>query len=164
MDYDNNAYYNVKSATIKGLEWTGNITTGPVEHHLTLQYVDPRDDETNKILYRRAKQQVKYELNGRLRSGVDVTYHYIGKRYDYDYDNSRTVNMGGLSLWDVGLSYPVTSHLTVRGKIANLFDKDYETVYGYQSAGRNTLVWQLHLLIHVPPCWCLIPASVVVGL
>ncbi len=43
----------------------GNITTGPVEHHLTLQYVDPRDDETNKILYRRAKQQVKYELNGR---------------------------------------------------------------------------------------------------
>ncbi len=67
-----------------------------------------------------------------------MTYHYIGKRYDYDYDNSRTVNMGGLSLWDVGLSYPVTSHLTVRGKIANLFDKDYETVYGYQSAGRNT--------------------------
>ncbi|MDX4589450.1 TonB-dependent vitamin B12 receptor BtuB [Klebsiella pneumoniae] len=138
IDYDNNAYYNVKSATIKGLEWTGNITTGPVEHHLTLQYVDPRDDETNKILYRRAKQQVKYELNGQVYDlGWDVTYHYIGKRYDYDYDNSRTVNMGGLSLWDVGLSYPVTSHLTVRGKIANLFDKDYETVYGYQSAGRE---------------------------
>ena len=77
IDYDNNAYYNVKSATIKGLEWTGNITTGPVEHHLTLQYVDPRDDETNKILYRRAKQQVKYELNGGLRSGVgcDVSLH-----------------------------------------------------------------------------------------
>ncbi|MCO9667038.1 hypothetical protein KU406_23335, partial [Salmonella enterica subsp. enterica serovar Montevideo] len=32
---------------------------------------------------------------------------------------------------------PVTSHLTVRGKIANLFDKDYETVYGYQTAGRE---------------------------
>ena len=30
-----------------------------------------------------------------------------------------------------------TSHLTVRGKIANLFDKDYETVYGYQTAGRE---------------------------
>jgi vitamin B12 transporter len=44
----------------------GNVTTGPVEHHLTLQYVDPRDDETNKILYRRAKQQVKYELNGQV--------------------------------------------------------------------------------------------------
>ncbi|XPE36738.1 hypothetical protein ACNKHN_22835 [Shigella flexneri] len=25
----------------------------------------------------------------------------------------------------------------MRGKIANLFDKDYETVYGYQTAGRE---------------------------
>ncbi|MCV5830624.1 TonB-dependent receptor, partial [Escherichia coli] len=35
IDYKNinnvNQYINVKSATIKGLEWTGNITTGPVE-------------------------------------------------------------------------------------------------------------------------------------
>ncbi|WP_149449602.1 TonB-dependent receptor, partial [Escherichia coli] len=39
--------------------------------------------------------------------------------------------------WDLAVAYPVTSHLTVRGKIANLFDKDYETVYGYQTAGRE---------------------------
>lgn len=138
IDYNNNTYFNVKSATIKGLEWTGNVTTGPVEHRLTLQYVDPRDDETDKQLYRRAKQQVKYELSGQVSElGWDVTYQYIGERYDYDYDNSRTIKMGGLSLWDIGLSYPLTSQLTVRGKIANLFDKDYETVYGYQTAGRE---------------------------
>nr|WP_118998285.1 TonB-dependent receptor plug domain-containing protein [Salmonella enterica] len=45
--------------------------------------------------------------------------------------------IGGVSLWDLTVAYPVTSHLTVRGKIANLFDKDYETVYGYQTAGRE---------------------------
>lgn len=138
IDYNNNAYFNVKSATIKGLEWTANVTTGPVDHRLTLQYVDPRDDETGKQLYRRAKQQVKYDLSGQAYSlGWDVTWQYIGERYDYDYDNARRVQMGGVSLWDVALSYPVTSHLTVRGKIANLFDKDYETVYGYQTAGRE---------------------------
>lgn len=49
----------------------------------------------------------------------------------------RTIKMGGVSLWDLTVAYPVTSHLTVRGKIANLFDKDYETVYGYQTAGRE---------------------------
>ncbi len=135
-------YVNVKSATIKGLEWTGNIATGPVEHHLTLQYVDPRDDETNKVLYRRAKQQVKYELTGQVYDlGWNVAYHYMGQRYDNVYSEttytSRTVKLGGVSLWDIGVSYPVTSHLTVRGKIANLFDKDYETVYGYQTAGRE---------------------------
>ena len=142
IDYDNNAYYNVKSATIKGLEWTGNITTGPVEHHLTLQYIDPRDDETNKILARRAKQQVKYELTGQVYDlGWNVAYQYMGQRYDSAYDSttytSHTVRLGGVSVWDIGLSYPVTSHLTVRGKIANLFDKDYETAYGYQTAGRE---------------------------
>ncbi|EDQ2288009.1 TonB-dependent vitamin B12 receptor BtuB [Salmonella enterica subsp. arizonae] len=138
IDYKDNQYVNLKSATIKGLEWTGNITTGPVDHHLTLQYVDPRDDETNKVLYRRAKQQVKYELTGQIfEFGWNVMYQYLGERYDKDFDNNRDVKMGGLSLWDIGVSYPVTSHLTVRGKIANLFDKDYETVYGYQTAGRE---------------------------
>ena len=132
----------MKSATIKGLEWTGNITTGPVEHHLTLQYVDPRDDETNQVLARRAKQQVKYEVTGQVYSlGWNIAYQYMGQRYDNDYDEttntSSRVKVGGVSLWDVGLSYPVTSHLTVRGKIANLFDKDYETAYGYQTAGRE---------------------------
>ncbi|EBP0137504.1 TonB-dependent vitamin B12 receptor BtuB [Salmonella enterica] len=138
IDYTDNQYVNLKSATIKGLEWTGNITTGPVDHHLTLQYVDPRDDETNKVLYRRAKQQVKYELTGQIfELGWNVMYQYLGERYDKDFDNNRDVKMGGLSLWDIGVSYPLTSHLTVRGKIANLFDKDYETVYGYQTAGRE---------------------------
>ncbi|EAM8643435.1 TonB-dependent vitamin B12 receptor BtuB [Salmonella enterica] len=138
IDYKDNQYVNLKSATIKGLEWTGNITTGPVDHHLTLQYVDPRDDETNKVLYRRAKQQVKYELTGQIfELGWNVMYQYLGERYDKDFDNNRDVKMGGLSLWDIGVSYPLTLHLTVRGKIANLFDKDYETVYGYQTAGRE---------------------------
>ncbi|MCL5499228.1 TonB-dependent vitamin B12 receptor BtuB [Escherichia coli] len=142
IDYDNNAYYNVKSATIKGLEWTGNVTTGPVDHHLTLQYIDPRDDETNKGLARRAKQQVKYELTGQIYDlGWNVAYQYLGQRYDNAYDattyTSHTVKLGGVSVWDIGLSYPMTSHLTVRGKIANLFDKDYETAYGYQTAGRE---------------------------
>ncbi|EGO8361707.1 TonB-dependent vitamin B12 receptor BtuB [Escherichia coli] len=138
IDYKNNQYINVKSATIKGVEWTGDLTTGPVDHHLTLQYVDPRDDQTDKVLYRRAKQQVKYELTGQIAElGWNVMYQYIGERYDNDYDNGRDVKMGGVSLWDIGLSYPITSHLTVRGKIANLFDKDYETVYGYQTAGRE---------------------------
>jgi vitamin B12 transporter len=90
------------------------------------------------VLYRRAKQQVKYELTGQVQDlGWNVAYQYIGKRYDNDFDNNRDVKLGGVSLWDIGLSYPITSQLTVRGKIANLFDKDYETVYGYATAGRE---------------------------
>ncbi|HDV1018539.1 TPA: TonB-dependent receptor, partial [Escherichia coli] len=83
-----------------------------------------------------------YELTGQAYGFEwDVSYQYIGQRYDNAYDetsgSSHTVKLGGVSLWDLAVAYPVTSHLTVRGKIANLFDKDYETVYGYQTAGRE---------------------------
>nr|WP_314267900.1 TonB-dependent vitamin B12 receptor BtuB [uncultured Moellerella sp.] len=137
-----NEYENIGKATIKGVEWTGDIDTGIFSHQLTLQYLDPRNDKTNKILDRRAKQQVKYQLDWNLAT-IDwgVTYQYIGQRYDADYtQGGKRIKQGGLSLWDATAAYPVTDHLTIRGRIANLFDKDYETAYGYRTPGREYFV------------------------
>lgn len=109
-------------------------------HTVSYDYVDARNAITDTPLLRRAKQQVKYQLDWQLYDfDWGITYQYLGTRYDKDYSSYpyQTVKMGGVSLWDLAVAYPVTSHLTVRGKIANLFDKDYETVYGYQTAGRE---------------------------
>ena len=134
-------YYNIDKARIKGVEATASFETGPLSHQLSYDYVDSRDAETNQQLARRAKQQVKYQLDWSLYDfDWSVTYHYLGERYDTDYNHSYTaqrIKLGGVSLWDLAVSYPVTSQLTVRGRIANLFDKDYETVYGYQTPGRE---------------------------
>lgn len=107
---------------------------------MSYDYIDARNAITDTPLLRRAKQQVKYQLDWQLYDfDWGITYQYLGTRYDKDYSSYpyQTVKMGGVSLWDLAVAYPVTSHLTVRGKIANLFDKDYETVYGYQTAGRE---------------------------
>ena len=132
-------YYNIDKARIKGVEATASFDTGPLSHQISYDYVDARDAETNQQLVRRAKQQVKYQLDWTIYDfDWSVTYHYLGDRYDNDYNHSYTpqrVKLGGVSLWDLAVSYPVTSQLTVRGRIANLFDKDYETVYGYQTPG-----------------------------
>ena len=133
-------YYNVGQATIKGIETTASFDTGPLTHQISYDYVDPRNAKTNQVLQRRAKQQVKYELDWQVYDfDWAVTYQYLGERYDKNYSVSPnpTVKLAGVSLWDLAASYPVTSHLTVRGRIANLFDKDYETVYGYKTAGRE---------------------------
>ena len=133
-------YYNIDKARIKGVEATASFDTGPFSHQLSYDYVDARDGETHQALLRRAKQQVKYQLDWTLYDfDWSVTYHYLGERYDNDFSGATTrrVKLGGVSLWDLALSYPVTSHLTVRGRIANLFDKDYETAYGYQTPGRE---------------------------
>lgn len=131
-------YYNIGEAKIKGVETTASFDTGPFSHQISYDYVDARDAVTDEPLLRRAKQQVKYELDWQV-AQIDwaVTYHYLGERYDTNYNTYQTVKLGGVSLWDLAASYPVTSHLTVRARIANLFDKDYETVYGYATPGRE---------------------------
>ncbi|WP_086873278.1 TonB-dependent vitamin B12 receptor BtuB [Kosakonia pseudosacchari] len=140
ITYSDTAYYNINSATIKGVEWTGSVDTGIFSHRVTLQYIDPRDDETHEVLPRRAKRQAKYQLDWSvLNVDMDLAWEYFGKRYD---NRTSTYNpeqriLPSYSTVDFSASYPVTSHLTVRGKIANLFDKEYETAYGYQTAGRE---------------------------
>ncbi len=131
-------YYNIGDAVIKGVEATASFDTGPFSHQISYDFVDARNGQTNDVLLRRAKQQVKYELDWQVEQ-IDwaVTYHYLGQRYDTDYNTYQTVKLGGVSLWDLAASYPVTDHLTVRARIANLFDKDYETVYGYATPGRE---------------------------
>ena len=137
-------YYNIGKAKIKGVEATASFDTGPLSHQISYDYVDPRNANTNEILVRRSKQQVKYQLDWEIYDfDWSVTYQYLGQRYDNDYNSSFTtqrVKLAGVSLWDLAVSYPVTSQLTVRGRIANLFDKEYETAYGYPTAGREYYV------------------------
>ncbi|MEE3664293.1 TonB-dependent vitamin B12 receptor BtuB [Brenneria sp. g21c3] len=133
INFSNNSYYNIGKAKIKGVEWTGTFVTGPLEHELTLEYLDPRNAKTNEVLVRRAKQKAKYQLGWNVYDvDVDMIYQYSGKRFDTG--NSR---LPSYSTVDLAASYPVTPQLTVRGRIANLFDKDYETAYGYRTAGRE---------------------------
>ncbi|WP_192459362.1 TonB-dependent vitamin B12 receptor BtuB [Musicola keenii] len=140
IQYDSvsSQYFNIGKALIKGIETTASFDTGPVAHKLSYDYIDARNAETNERLTRRARQQFKYDLDWRWEPlDWTVTYHYLGDRTDQDFNTFETMKLGGVSVWDLAVSYPVTSHLTVRGRIANLFDKNYETVYGYRTAGRE---------------------------
>ncbi|MBG2711419.1 TonB-dependent vitamin B12 receptor BtuB [Proteus mirabilis] len=130
--------YNVGKALIKGVEFTGEMDTWIFHHTFNLQYIDARNKETHQRLDRRARQQLKYQLDWQVEKlDMGVTYQYIGQRTDKDYGTYENISLGGVSIWDLTASYPITSHLSIRGRIANLFDKDYETAYGYRTPGRE---------------------------
>ncbi|MBP2169176.1 vitamin B12 transporter [Erwinia toletana] len=132
-------YYNVSAATLKGIEWTGELDTGIFHHQVTLGYLDARNDADNRELGRRSKQQAKYQLGWTMYDvDVDMIYQYFSKRFDNS--TSAAQRLPSYSTVDLAVSYPVTSQFTVRGRIANLFDKDYETAYGYPTAGREYFV------------------------
>ncbi|MFE8145702.1 TonB-dependent vitamin B12 receptor BtuB [Brenneria goodwinii] len=142
IDYDlvTSKYFNTDKATIKGVEWTGSVDTGIFSHRLTLEYLDPRRDSDNTVLPRRAKQKATYQIDWAMFDvDMDIAYQYNGKRYDNSPSmfNAQQRRLPSYSTVDFSASYPVTPQLTVRGRIANLFDKDYETAYGYRTAGRE---------------------------
>lgn len=133
-------YYNIESATIKGVEWSGTFSTGPVEHRITLEYLDPRRDKDDEVLARRSKQKAKYQLDWNMFGlDMDVSYQYYGKRYDNNTSAyaSEQKRLSSYSTVDVSVAYPVTEQFTVRGRVANLFDKEYETASNYETAGRE---------------------------
>ncbi|WP_219410238.1 TonB-dependent vitamin B12 receptor BtuB [Proteus terrae] len=132
--------HNIGEALIKGVEFTGEMDTWIFRHTFNLQYIDARNKETHQRLDRRARQQLKYQLDWQVEKlDMGITYQYIGQRTDKDFGTSpaKPVSLGGVSIWDLTASYPITSHLSIRGRIANLFDKDYETAYGYRTPGRE---------------------------
>ncbi|MEL0578995.1 TonB-dependent vitamin B12 receptor BtuB [Pectobacterium punjabense] len=134
-------YDNIGKAVMTGAEFTAAYDTWWLSHQVTLEYLDAKDKTADKALARRAHKKAKYELSTTLENNINVslTWLYQGARSDTNFDvfPSQPVKLGGYSTWDLAASYPVTSHLTVRGRIANLFDKDYETAYGYRTAGRE---------------------------
>lgn len=138
IDFAHNRYDNLNQATIKGVEWTGSVTTGALQHQLTLEYLDAQSDKTQQQLARRAKEQLKYQLDWQW-AEIDwsLNYLYLGPRNDVDYNSGQPVTLGGASIWDLAATYPISTHIKVRARMANLFDKNYETAYGYRTPGRE---------------------------
>lgn len=136
------SYYNIESATIKGVELTGELETGPLSHRVTLEYLDPRrdKDKDNEVLAHRSKHKAKYQIDWNMFGlDMDVSYQYYGKRYNNNTSaySSEQVRLSSYSTVDISAAYPITENFTVRGKVTNLFDKEYETVYGYETAERE---------------------------
>ena len=66
------------------------MDTGSLHHQLTLQYLDARDSDNN-LLSRRAKQQLKYQVDWNIADiDIGINYQYIGKRYDTDFNQYPT--------------------------------------------------------------------------
>ncbi|MFO7765897.1 MAG: TonB-dependent receptor [Pelovirga sp.] len=135
IDYDFIAsrYNNAGDIRTQGIETTLDIY--PVDI-LSLQfgytYTDTKNkDDGSRLLKRplhKGHAQInlypvdKLEINGSL--------DYVGKRDDFG-----DVELSSYTLVNLAASYQVTDNLKLFGRIDNLFDKDYEEVAGYGTAG-----------------------------
>ncbi|WP_107851144.1 TonB-dependent receptor domain-containing protein [Oceanimonas marisflavi] len=125
---------------IRGVEFVVKADTGPVHHTVNYEYNNAKNIATVKQLDRRAKR--KFSWIGDIdvaRANLFAQVLYVGERNDgfYQVVNGDYVKMPvvmpSYTIWNIGARYPLTSNLTLNGKINNLFDKDYQVAYSYDA-------------------------------
>lgn len=126
---------NIAKAEIKGIELVGEFATGALFHSASIDVMDTENKDTGKELVRRSKYSAKWNVSYTYYDwNFDLSYLYRGESYDDAVNNTK---LDAYSLVDFSTHYYITDNLIARGKIANLFDEDYETSYGYNTQERS---------------------------
>lgn len=129
-------FQDIASARTRGVELSAQGATRGWSYHANLTLQEPRDltQPGEPILQRRARTlanaEVQHDIGGVL---VGAAVHYTGPRWDYNYFSypSTRVNLGGYTTVDLTASGAITPQWSWNARVQNLFDKKYQTVYGY---------------------------------
>lgn len=129
---------NVNKAEIKGLEIRLNTNLAGWETQAEISLLDPRDKATNKILQRRSKQSLRIDMDkksGQWSTGLS----FIGQGYRFD-DTANADKISGYGIVNLRASYAASKKVSIKWKLENLLDKEYETALNYNNAGRSAYI------------------------
>ena len=125
-------------ARITGLEGRLNFKWQNWSSSLVFDLLDPEDKSTGRRLARRAKKNLTYDLYYNLdKWQLGGRVNARGDRFD---NTANTVKTSGFVTVDMTAEYRITKHFSIRAKVGNLLDKDYETVATYNALGRNVFL------------------------
>ena len=131
---------NVSRARIRGSTANAALRAGAWEARLEWTHQDATNADTGTRLVRRARDHGTAGIGaafGAWRAGVDLVAS--GARYDAA-SNDPSSRLGGYALVNVHAAYRLAPEWTLSARVANLGDKLYEQVRGYNTAGRNLFV------------------------
>ncbi|WP_150738305.1 TonB-dependent receptor plug domain-containing protein [Pandoraea anapnoica] len=130
---------NVANARVEGLELTyqGKIQWTGTDVRASFTRQNPTDLDANKVLARRARQYASFGVTqkflGKYSVGGDV--YYSGERYD-----TGGQHLGAYTLVNLQARYDIDKSWYVSAHLDNVFNKNYQTVYGYNTLGRAIYV------------------------
>jgi vitamin B12 transporter len=124
---------NLGDARTKGAELTWRAFYGPWSVTTTMLTQRPEDRATGEQLLRRAEQSATALLTRRLGAHeLGLQLLAAGERKDFG-----DARLAGYVLANLTASFALSGHWTLRARLENLLDQDYELVEGYNSPGRG---------------------------
>lgn len=132
--YDSSAatMVNVDKARIRGLELSAATRLAQWDLSASLDLLDPKDLEDDTLLDNRARQVLNLSADrdwGIWSAGASL--QAVGRRQDGD------ESLGGYTLVDLRGGYQLSRDWSLKARIENLFDHQYETVDGYNQPDRE---------------------------
>lgn len=133
---------NVARAKVEGIEasWRASLMGTDVGASVTFQ--NPVDEETNTQLLRRARRHAALDIGrniGKWRVGGEWIVSSLRK------DSAGTRTLGGYGIVNLNARYNIDKQWFIGARMENLFDKDYQLAYPYNTQGRAgfiTLGWR----------------------
>lgn len=130
---------NISKARIRGVEGQLGVDLGGWKLQGYLTWLQPRNDDggpnDGKVLPRRAEHTARVDLDRRFGAfGLGATVQAAGRSYD---DAANTHPLGGYSTTDLRASWQFAPTWQVEARVANLFDRGYETVWYFNQPGRS---------------------------
>ncbi len=135
-------YLNVNEAKSKGIEFAATCQpTTDITLRASYTYTDTENKDTGEQLLRRPKNKFNADLTYRFleKGNINLNLVHVGSRKDTFYNNvtfqSGRTRLSSYTVVNLAASFNVTDDLRLFGRIDNLFDKDYEEVWGYGTPG-----------------------------
>lgn len=128
---------NVSKARMTGLELGARQVLGKTTLGISATVQNPESlaegSNYDNLLVRRARHSARLDADHQLgRWSLGASLNGVGSRFD---DAANKVKLGGYATTDLRAEYSVDKAWRVQTRIENLFDKRYQTAYGYHQAG-----------------------------
>lgn len=132
---ENFCYINISKASNRGVEFGLSFGQEWLLAKAEAVWSRPKNDSTNHYLVNRSKQVYSLSLDGDYNDfDYLALFKHHTKRYINNYSN---VSLPSYSVLNIGAGYSFMQNMFRLGfKVDNVFDKEYDAVYGYPASGR----------------------------
>jgi vitamin B12 transporter len=133
---------NISKARIRGVEGQLGVDLGGWKLQGYLTWLQPRNEDggpnDGNVLPRRPGRTARVDLDRRFGAfGLGATFNAAGRSYD---DAANAHPLGGYTTTDLRASWHFAPAWQVEARLANMFDRDYATIWYFNQPGRSAFL------------------------